>query len=153
MRNVIIFLSILCFISACKDENGQQFTRILDNTTDKEIEVMVYSSGALTEEFVIKPQSSDTTIAVCDYSRGTLRNCPLVWFLENDSVKLVFNKVEELKYCKSESICPRVNGKNIMRFSVFPISGEFNGGFKEVSENVFVFTIEESDYELAEPIE
>ncbi|WP_375578241.1 hypothetical protein ABWH96_14535 [Marivirga tractuosa] len=154
MKNIIRIVWFLCFclsINACHQESTIMVTRIINNQTDKPVEINIWVSNNLFEKIKIAENSADTLKSICDIERGQVQNCNPVarWSEGADSVQVIFENESVLTYCISDTYCREINKKNIMDFNIFNTPGVANNGYEEIEDKVFVFTIEESDYELA----
>ncbi len=151
MKNIII--SALFFVTifqSCKEANSSfDVTRIIKNNTNSSINLKVYLEDLVVEEYLIEAQDSLVSNSIC----GTDINedfCSLIWtYVGRDSVSLIFDDKKVLTYCGFDENCYYQNDKTIMWFSLY---GENEEGYIEVSDNIFVFTITEEDYLLAEEI-
>jgi len=149
--HIYILLANLLFTSACHEPGfSVKVSSIIKNETAKDVVITAFFRGEPYDLLKIASGESDSIQGSCAFERGSVQNCDPVLSLDYDSVRITFNDEKRLTYC-NEDDCGLINGKNLLELNIEDPSQ--NDGYEQVADNVFVFTIEESDYELAEPIE
>ncbi len=150
MKHLLIVVCLMLLITACHDDPVINVTRIIKNNTEKVVNIKVYSQDFLVEDFIISSFNADTLSAQCAYAMGILQSCSPSWVVEGyDSAQVIFDNQKRITYCLIDSSCDYINGKNMLFLNPESTDGS---GYIESEKDVFIFTIEESDYELAEPI-
>lgn len=147
--SLILIFGLILTIQSCKEEQSTfDVTRIIKNETDHILLITVYDEGDISESILIGAMDADTADEKCGTERGRIAFCDLVWGRERDSVSIFFGEEKYLTYCSEKWGC-LINDKNILGLNVLTDNQE---GYVEFSDNVYVFSITQEEYDIAEPI-
>jgi len=150
--NFCIATFLCLMLSSCPEQSSSvMVTRIISNKTANDVLLDFFEQNESKLKIVIPSNDADTAKENCEFAMGSLQACSVVFSLKVDSIRLNFDDGQVLTYIKDGKDYNFINNKNIMILDIEDPS--LNKGYEQVADNVFVFTIEESDYEAAEPIE
>lgn len=151
MKKIILFLlPILLYACVLDNKKGGDFTyKLIENKTDKQVEIKSYSQNEAIDSFFINTFSIKSDTA---YEGNGMQESYFPSYFFADSIIVIFNNERYINYkiyCNPDCNYNLINGKNIL-----------SSGWKEIEEykekkvNYLTtkFTITDQDYLLADTL-